>query len=495
MGYPNIMVPGRPQLLTVDGVPVPLDLPRLPSESGKARLLVSAHAAEDGEQFGVWEFALARPFNTGRVIVSAGHLDQSFLILDHPNCPPLGIVRCLKSPSPHTGAIDLRLMVSGTFGDTVLTYRLGWADEEARRSCLARWRQDVTPPIDWFYVELTSHCNLACPFCPSKDLQRARAFMPLDRVRTIFGKIGDYVRRRQATWGYSQSERMVFLHVMGEPLLHPRFIDCVKIAKEAGLVPALFTNATLLDARNTNKIFESGLTHVTVSLNVGDQGGYSALGARGSIFEQEQRVAAFLRERARLGAQRLHIDIQYMVGANRSVVGQGLIHERSQAWEMYRHWLLQVRDLDHIEDRCTERRPVVDLRALEDPLQEQADPSLRLALSPGVDFVLKSGCSFGNTVVPHGMRVVPAHVGRCPFDNPNRQMAIYVDGSVSFCNLDFENSLNLGNLLEQEIEEIWSSDRLQRVRHNMMANVVTEAVCQRCLGSLVSAKATPDPES
>ena len=64
-------------------------------------------------------------------------------------------------------------------------------------------------------------------------------------------------------------------------------------------------------------------------------------------------------------------------------------------------------------------------------------------------------------------------------------MAVYVDGGVSFCNLDHENETNLGSLLEQSVDEIWAGPRMRRIRREMTAQKVSERVCQRCLGSLV----------
>jgi molybdenum cofactor biosynthesis enzyme MoaA len=43
----------------------------------------------------------------------------------------------------------------------------------------------------------------------------------------------------------------IFLHVMGEPLLHPRINQIVKCAKRFGFKPELFTNGWLLCERKS----------------------------------------------------------------------------------------------------------------------------------------------------------------------------------------------------------------------------------------------------
>ena len=481
--------PGR---LNGSGSPLALDLPPAADLGTGTLLLATIRDASRQQPFGVWEFRLPPSWGQrgagGRLLVTPAYLDQAFFILDHPQAPPLGSVRHIEPPTAGLQAIDVDLYRSGPRGDTVAQYRLNWASEAERAAALTTWTQQAVPPVEWFYVELTSHCNLSCPFCPSKTLKRPRAWMSEENAARIFSAIGAYMARRDQTWGYTEISRMVFLHVMGEPLLHPHFVACVDEARKAGLTPALFTNATLLSGKAMEKIFDAGIKHITVSLNVTNEDGYATLGARDSFAAQEDRAAALLAERARRDRHDLHVDIQYMVSEGRTVAGTGLIGSREAAWETYRRWLLRLRAAGTQASRSTATRPIADTASLANPLaSENGDVSLRLPLDDGVDLVMKAGCSFGNAVIPAGMRLIPTRTGRCPFENPWRQMAVYVDGSVSFCNLDHENETNLGNLLDQSVEDIWGSPRMTRIRREMATQRVSEPVCQRCLGTLTKA--------
>ncbi|ABC21565.1 radical SAM family protein [Rhodospirillum rubrum F11] len=492
---------GLSGIVPLGGQAVCLALPPTPFAPGPTRLVATLALADTALPIATWDFLLAATSGGqtpgGQILVSPASFDQAFLILDHPESPPLGRVYHLAVPPPATKGFDLVLRRSGGGGESFAHYRLHWPDEASRIRDLERWRRQAVPPVDWFYVELTSHCNLACPFCPSRTLKRPRAFLSEDHARLIFSKIADYGRRRDATWGYTQTERMVFLHVMGEPLLHPRFTEIVSAARAVGLVPGLFTNATLLNAKARDKIFASGLSHITISLNVTDQAGYAELGARGLIDEQERRVLDLLAERKRRGAHRLHVDIQYIVAAPRAeggssggpVAGRGLVDSRHKAWASYRTWLLRLRHLDPQgpvgAPPAIDPRPSIAFETLLHPLADDTgDPSLRLPLDGGVDLVMKTGCSFGNAVIPPGHRVVPASQGRCPFSSPWRQMAVFVDGRVSFCNMDYENSVDLGSLLDSSVDEIWDGARLRRIREEMAADRLSEPLCQRCLGTL-----------
>ncbi|MEN8260999.1 MAG: radical SAM/SPASM domain-containing protein [Pseudomonadota bacterium] len=345
-------------------------------------------------------------------------------------------------------------------------------------------RKQGIPPAQWFYVELPSPCNLKCPFCPSPTLKRPRQLMDPALAKSVFSQIGEYVRRQDMS-GYLQLKRMVFLHVMGEPLLHPDFVKCVGYARDAGLVPALFTNCTLLNEKHIQKIFDAGISHVTLSLNATDDAGYKSLGTKDSFDDQEQRVLELLHHRAERDARWLHVDIQYIASAGRTVRGTGFLETEPQVWELYRRWLLRVRHMGGGYANLVGNRPHAPPAVMMNPLNmDGVDPSLQLPLDEGIDLVVKSGCSFGNAMLPDGVVVEPSTSGHCPFDNPSRQMAIFADGSVSFCNLDYENSVNLGNLQELTIDEIWTGERMQGIRESMALGRLSEPVCQRCLGFL-----------
>ena len=474
------------KVLTIGQETLSVDLPPAPVNTGTSRLVATLSSAGFPQPFAVWEFEISPSRTAGRLMVFPKHYGQRFLLLDHWNSVPVGHVHQMALPPAGTRALNLTLYRYGTTGVSSARYWLQWAGDSERNRRLSAWGSQTVPPVDWFYVELTTHCNLACPFCPSKDLKRPREFMSIENAETLFSKISAYLRLRDATWGYTETRRMVFLHVMGEPLLHPKFVECVTLAVKSGLAPALFTNATLLTEENIAKIFAADLAHVTVSLNVVDQSGFSSLGAKGHIDAQHRRVAQFLSERARRGVHRLHVDIQYIVSDGRTISGNGLVQSRQQVWDCYRKWMLLTQSIDDEKSHPVDPQPVIPLERLANPLAtEGSDSSLRLPLAVGIDLVMKSGCSFGNAVIPPGMRLVTTRRGKCPFDNPQRQMAVFVDGSVSFCNLDYENSVKLGSLLDQSVEEIWGSPRMQKIRSAMAAGHVTERLCQRCLGHLV----------
>ncbi|MBQ9314124.1 MAG: SPASM domain-containing protein [Clostridia bacterium] len=81
------------------------------------------------------------------------------------------------------------------------------------------------------YIEITNVCNLKCSFCPPHN--RENRFMNFEEFKSILNTIKPYTK-------------YIYLHVKGEPLLHPEFDQFVKYAFLEGFQINLTTNATML---------------------------------------------------------------------------------------------------------------------------------------------------------------------------------------------------------------------------------------------------------
>jgi MoaA/NifB/PqqE/SkfB family radical SAM enzyme len=82
---------------------------------------------------------------------------------------------------------------------------------------------------------------------------------------------------------------------LGEPLLHPKVVDFVRIASEAGLRPSVVTNGSLLTEHMSRSLVEAGLRNVNLSIGGHTKETYEAV-HRGLRFDDVRRNAlAFLR--------------------------------------------------------------------------------------------------------------------------------------------------------------------------------------------------------
>jgi radical SAM protein with 4Fe4S-binding SPASM domain len=82
------------------------------------------------------------------------------------------------------------------------------------------------------FVELSSACQLSCSYCPRPRVSHQLPF-------ELFKKIVD----EASLFGH----RSFSLHLFGEPLLHPRIIDCIRYLKGRGHAVILTTNGILLE--------------------------------------------------------------------------------------------------------------------------------------------------------------------------------------------------------------------------------------------------------
>ncbi|MDD3239730.1 MAG: radical SAM protein [Lachnospira sp.] len=84
------------------------------------------------------------------------------------------------------------------------------------------------------YIEITSSCNLKCSFC--QETKREPRFMSVDEFRHVLAEIRPYTN-------------YIYLHVKGEPLLHPQFGEILRLCKESNITVNVTTNGTLLKKR------------------------------------------------------------------------------------------------------------------------------------------------------------------------------------------------------------------------------------------------------
>ncbi|MGN0318753.1 MAG: radical SAM/SPASM domain-containing protein [Lachnospira sp.] len=87
------------------------------------------------------------------------------------------------------------------------------------------------PHFKRIYIEITSCCNLHCSFC--QETLRAPAFLKSAQFEHILREIKPYT-------GY------IYLHVKGEPLLHPELEKILRLCREYKMTVNLTTNGTLL---------------------------------------------------------------------------------------------------------------------------------------------------------------------------------------------------------------------------------------------------------
>ena len=105
-------------------------------------------------------------------------------------------------------------------------------------------------------VEVTSACNLKCPFCATtyRGGVIKKGNMSFDMMKKIIDE------------GAGKGLYGVKFNIRGEPLLHPQIDDFVRYAKEKGLIDVYFnTNAMPLDDAMSRRLIDAGLDRLSIS--------------------------------------------------------------------------------------------------------------------------------------------------------------------------------------------------------------------------------------
>lgn len=159
------------------------------------------------------------------------------------------------------------------------------------------------PRLDWVQVEVTTHCQAACSYCP-RTVYRERwegRHLAVDTFRRLLPVL--------------KRARLVHLQGWGEPFLHPDFFTLVTLARQAGCRVGTTTNGMLLDADALRRLVDLEVSVVAFSLaGVGENNG---LVRRGTRFGQVLRtIEALNAAKARKGSLLPKVHVAYMALAS-----------------------------------------------------------------------------------------------------------------------------------------------------------------------------------
>lgn len=104
-------------------------------------------------------------------------------------------------------------------------------------------------------IEVTNHCNLKCEGCLREKMTREKGYMTVNTFLKAISLCIDF--------GIEE----IHLHHWGEPLLHPKIINCIEIAKSLDFKVGFTTNGTLLTHDILRKLWNCNLDKLDISYN------------------------------------------------------------------------------------------------------------------------------------------------------------------------------------------------------------------------------------
>lgn len=282
------------------------------------------------------------------------------------------------------------------------------------------------------YIEITNICNLSCSFCIGN--QRTPRILSIEAFQAIITQVQPLTDH-------------IYLHVLGEPLLHPQLERFLAIAESANLCVNLTTNGTLLRKNSTILLQSKALRKVSVSLH--------SLEPHSTVhpFDYIQQVADF--------AQKASL--------------QGIFCEM-RLWNLSDSLILQPNTTQTTENillfdqLCRALDISTDHQlALQQTINQQGSakllPYVFLGKAARFDWPSLHANPTNQPVFCHGLR---------------SQIGILCDGTVVPCCLDSCGDIALGNVFQTPLRDIIQCDRAQDLLHGFDARTPVEALCQRC---------------
>jgi len=271
------------------------------------------------------------------------------------------------------------------------------------------------------YLEITNVCNLSCSFCPGT--RRTGGFISPENFRILAERLRPHTQ-------------YLYLHLMGEPLLHPRLPELLVIAGELDFKIMITTNGTLLPQR-LELLCNSPCVHkVSVSLH-SFEGNESHDTDLANYLENCIEAGKQISAAGKLYAMRLwNLDGETTKGANSSNT--------------------------HILSKLEEHFP---RPWKENPRGITLFPKIFLEWGEKFQWPDLSAAEGGESIFCYGLR---------------DQIGVLWDGTVVPCCLDHEGDIPLGNLYEQSLDEILNSPRAKAMYDGFSCRKATEELCRKC---------------
>jgi len=125
----------------------------------------------------------------------------------------------------------------------------------------------IRPDLRRVYVEVTALCNLNCAICIRQVWRDRPGSMRWEVFEELIRQLQAFPELRRITLGG-----------FGEPLVHPRIVDMVALARTLGVGITLTTNGLLLDRAMAEALSKAGLDTVVVSIDTAHLQAYRQAG-------------------------------------------------------------------------------------------------------------------------------------------------------------------------------------------------------------------------
>lgn len=260
--------------------------------------------------------------------------------------------------------------------------------------------------------EVTNHCNFQCLMCKTGvgTSTRSRGYMTDEIYHKVIEEIKNY------------PVALKFVG-QGEPVLHPKLIEYIRIAKENNIIVHLTTNGSLLDKAMMLEIIDAQLDSIKFSFQGVDAEGYSQLRQKDNFEDLLSKIEMLYQLRG---------DAKYPY----ITIGTSVINESEEKVQKFRSRCEKICDKVEIGITTLE---FIDLDKIKN---EKAKREIE--------------------EIQNYQNQIKKRYVCCPqiFDT----IAVRWNGDITACCADLDGVMTLGNISSKSIRECWNSPMENKYR-------------------------------
>lgn len=294
-------------------------------------------------------------------------------------------------------------------------------------------------------IDTVNACNLNCPLCPTGlGMEgRKKGYMGMDLFRKIIDQLGDYA--------FS-----VVLYNWGEPLLNKDIYSMIEYSKSRRMKTILSSNLNLFDEQHAERLVQSGLDQLIVSLDGVTQKTYGKYRRGGDLEKALKNLQILATKKRDLGS------------TTPLIIWQFLVFQHNQ------------HEVDQVEPMA-KRLGADGLEIFQGYLG-----------GPGqTPFV---GHTNTEDLISKWLVNDPKHKGRFDYFSDSEYLSedrcfflwksatINWDGGVSPCCCVYDSSTDFGNIAREDFKTIWNNDKFRSARSAVTgrSNGPTPTICNQC---------------
>ena len=284
-------------------------------------------------------------------------------------------------------------------------------------------------------IEMSTTCNFRCEFCPTaidSEISRTcfeRKFMERELVMRCIDELADFPR--------DDKPFKLYYNGMGESIIHPDFVNAVRYAVSKNVFTAhiVRTNASIFEPEFNEQLIDAGMTEINISIEAVNEAGYYRITKRSGMFD-------------------------------RIVAGVTDLYSRRKNCRVYAKIIpLNTPDTDVDEFRRI-FEPITDILDVEYPMQWNNSMEYDTTLGQSIP-----------TLTVNGDPTTP-NVS-CPYIFYT--MMINVSGIVHLCCFDWSTQVNVGNMKDNTLQEIWTGNKIKKFwKLHLSGNRFDNNACKDC---------------